>query len=108
MRALGFEPRKEEIKKMVSEVSDNALEIQMPLPKSLHKLNLKPIAVSCTGGQGQLWQAELGCFHAADGQQDGREGHQGGDNEGLSNTTSSSQIYDDKESCGVMENFGVI
>ena len=92
MRALGFEPRKEEIKKMVSEVSDNALGIQMPLPKSLHKLNLKPIAMSCAGGQGQLWQAEFGCFHAADGQQDGREGHQGGDNEGLSNTSSSSQI----------------
>ena len=30
MRALGFEPRKEEIKKMVSEVSRN--DIQMPMP----------------------------------------------------------------------------
>ena len=42
-----------------------------------------------SGGQGQLWSAEFGCFHAADGQQDGREGHQGGDNEGLSSNTTS-------------------
>ena len=82
MRALGFEPRKEEIKKMVSEVGDNASEIQMPITKCLDRLNFE--AMSRSGGQGQFWQAEPGCFHAADGQQDGREGHQGGDNEGLS------------------------
>ena len=81
MRALGFEPRKEEIKKMVSEVSDN--DIQMPMPWSLDKLNLK-LKMPLSGGQGQLWPAEFGCFYAADGQQDGREGHQGGDNEGIS------------------------
>ena len=43
--------------------------------------------MSWSGGQGQLWPAEFGCFHAADGQQDGREGHQRGDNEGLSSNT---------------------
>ena len=62
-----------------------------------------------SGGQGQLGPAKSGCFYAADGQQDGREGHQGGDNEGvISNTTSTSQIQVDKESSGVMENSSVI
>ena len=36
-----------------------------------------------SGGQRQLWPAEFGGFHATDGQQDGREGHQRGDHEGF-------------------------
>ena len=38
MRALGFEPRKEEIKKMVSEVGDNASDIQITCPNPLINL----------------------------------------------------------------------
>ena len=57
MRALGFEPRKEEIKKMVSEVKDNTFEIQISIdntfeiqismPWSLDKLKFK--AKKCYG-----------------------------------------------------------
>ena len=45
-----------------------------------------------SGGQGQLRPAKSGCFYAADGQQDGREGHQGGDNEGVPSNISNTNI----------------